>query len=400
MPRPRPLGCQSVTPSAASFCFPDGLAVDGAGRLWVADLGNSRVLRFDAPKTSATASRVLGQTRFRTNAPNLLDAGSLLSPSGIAVDRSVSPNRLWVADRDYNRVLGWRDATGFANGAPADLIIGQPNPFTTGCNAGGVSNRSLCGPQGVAVDRNGDLWVVDRFNHRVLAFRSPFTADRVADFVIGQLGSFTASGAACATGRSEATLCQPLDVAVDSRGDVYVADTGRVLAYRVPRTTDALADRVLGQPSFAEVDCGTGRVCNPPGLAVDAEDTLWVADADNSRVLAYRDPLRTDIRPDLVVGQGGSFQRDECRGDDRGLCHPFDVAVDDDGALYVADFSNGRVVKLDAPWQRSKASQVFGLGPDLSADGLAFPWAVAVDEDGNLYVADPDHHRVLAYDRP
>src|SRR5271170_5295327 len=101
------------------------------------------------------ADAVLGQIDFSHNGSNNPGATSLNSPSQMAVDLNDS---LYVVDGSNSRILGWLDATGFTNGQPADIEIGQPDFQTTLCNSGGVSASSLCLPGGVAVDAAGNLW--------------------------------------------------------------------------------------------------------------------------------------------------------------------------------------------------------------------------------------------------
>jgi DNA-binding beta-propeller fold protein YncE len=95
----------------------------------------------------------------------------------LAVDTSTSPNHIYVDDVTNNRVLGWLDADSFTNGKAADLVIGQPDFLTAGCNTitpfGGLD---LCAPEGVAVDAQGNLYVADTSNSRVLEFTTPFAA--------------------------------------------------------------------------------------------------------------------------------------------------------------------------------------------------------------------------------
>ena len=97
--------------TANDLCDPAGVAVDGSGNLYVADKGNNRVLEYNTPLTSdTTADRVLGQDDFTHNAANLMDAQGLNLPDAVAIDASATPNRVYVADEDNNRVLGWSDA--------------------------------------------------------------------------------------------------------------------------------------------------------------------------------------------------------------------------------------------------------------------------------------------------
>ncbi|WP_333647514.1 hypothetical protein [Candidatus Binatus sp.] len=100
--------------------------------------------------------------------------GKLYNPQGVAIDASTTPNGLYVADRSNNRVLGYKDAATFVNGGPADLVIGQPDFYSTASNSGGTSGSSLYNPVGVAVDGSGNLYVADSGNNRVLEYNAPF----------------------------------------------------------------------------------------------------------------------------------------------------------------------------------------------------------------------------------
>jgi hypothetical protein len=123
--------CNSGVLGAGSLCLPFGLAVDSAGDLFAADFGNQRVLKYNGPLTThppnTGADLVLGQSALNLNGVNGATASGLYWPAAAAVDFSVSPNRLYVADMNNSRVLGWHSVTAFVNGGPADLVIGQPD---------------------------------------------------------------------------------------------------------------------------------------------------------------------------------------------------------------------------------------------------------------------------------
>jgi len=84
-----------------------------------------------AVATDLTADVVLGQVGFTYGAENLVDAAGLDHPLGVAIDASIVPNRVYVADTNNHRILGWADVTALVTGAPADLVIGQPDAFTS-----------------------------------------------------------------------------------------------------------------------------------------------------------------------------------------------------------------------------------------------------------------------------
>jgi hypothetical protein len=116
-------------PTANDLCTPMLPAMDSAGALYVPNWINNRVMVYDAPLSSAIATREFGQVDFTHNAINSPMARSLLYPSAMTTDQA---GHLYVAD--YARVLGWQNAAGFANGQPADLVIGQADFYDTNCH--------------------------------------------------------------------------------------------------------------------------------------------------------------------------------------------------------------------------------------------------------------------------
>ena len=250
------------------------------------------------------ADVVLGQANFTYNTANSPDARKLYNPQGVAIDASTTPNGLYVADRSNNRVLGYKDAATFVNGGPADLVIGQPDFYSTASNSGGTSGSSLYNPVGVAVDGSGNLYVADSGNNRVLEYNAPFAGcgsfpcvGGSANIVFGQADNLT-SNTANNGGVSANSLNGPWGVAVDARGDLYVADysNNRVLEYNTPLTSST-ANMVFGQGgSFASNALNSGglsanSLSGPIGVAVDASGDLYVADYSNNRVLEYDAPL-------------------------------------------------------------------------------------------------------------
>jgi hypothetical protein len=117
------------------------------------------------------ADRVFGQYDVVHGAENLIDGEGYSLRQSTAVDTSVTPNRLYVADLDNGRVLGYSDVSALVNGSPPDLVIGQPDFITAAC--GNIASASkLCRPQSVAVDASGHLYVGE--GSRVLEYDSPY----------------------------------------------------------------------------------------------------------------------------------------------------------------------------------------------------------------------------------
>ncbi len=174
-----------LNPAANTLSNPRGLAVDAAGNLYVADASNHRVLRFSPPFTNnMNASLVIGQANFISGSPNRgVAAGqnTLREPKGIAIDGA---GNLYVAEYDNNRVT--RYAPPLSNGKNASDVYGQPDYTSTTPNNPVIGPGSLWNPVDIAVSAAGDaLFVTDQGNVRVLGYSNPL-GDVIADQVYGQ----------------------------------------------------------------------------------------------------------------------------------------------------------------------------------------------------------------------
>jgi sugar lactone lactonase YvrE len=431
-------GCnQPSPPTAKTLCGPVSIGVDSGKNLWVSDQANNRVLGFafpfGAPPTSAAV--VVGQPDAVHDAPNSVDPAGLDNPAGVAVDRGAVPNHLYVADFTNNRVLGYRNVTSFVNNQPADLVIGQPDFYSSACNQNApLGKTTLCQPNGLAVDKSGNLFVADYGNNRVLKYAPPFASATIANqpaiAVFGQAGSFATHNAS--TTRNG--LSGPTGVALDNAGKLYVVDkfNNRVLQFVPPFPVNPLASLVIGQGTFAAGFCnrngpiGNTTLCVPLGAALDAAGNLYVADSFNSRVLEYNAPLTTSgVGAARVFGHLGSFTLHQCNDIATGLnadslCTSQGVGFDAAGNLYIADSGNHRVLEYYTPLQTTAkpgsgdttADRVFGQADNFTSNLCNFggltpspksmcnPADAASDSAGNLYVSDYSNNRVLEYDVP
>ena len=177
-------------------------AVFAGNELYVVDSSNHRVVVLPRSGTSfGPATRVLGQDAFDLNAPNLIEGRefnfSTGGDAGVAVDLTSNPPRLYVADTYNNRILGYKDLRNLQFGAKADIVIGQPDfqhqLVNYPLNDSNRPNQSgLASPTGLYVDPDGNLYVADSGNGRVLRFPKPFSnylpgTLQKADLVLGQL---------------------------------------------------------------------------------------------------------------------------------------------------------------------------------------------------------------------
>lgn len=471
-------GCQP--PDADSLCVALLPAIDSAGRLYVPDWENNRVLSYDSPLVSSVATRELGQFDFNHRGVNFPSPHSLSGPSATTTDVD---GHLYVADTFSSRVLGWASASGFANGQPADLVLGQPDFYSTDCHFEGPPpcgalerckkkaskpnplSPLMCSPQGLAADSAGNLFVSDTENNRVVIFANPFdacagkfpcVATHPIVIVDGRDGTL-----ACRKTRADA-LCSPQQLAVDNAGNLWIADSAnsRVVLLKDPmasasarsgsatRLVSLNAQLVIGQGSsgtqFGSRQCNSGdptnpvvsadTLCDPNGVALDSDGNLYVSDSGNGRLLEYDNPLALtpgtpgvpgsagDVTADRAFDENGSFTMSNCGTSADQLCLPAQLAVDAQKNLYAVDdnrvleYLNPTAVGGGTPGTPGSAGDttadvVYGQQGDFTANAcngndistivnattLCQPNGVAVDLSGNVYIADSQNHRLLAF---
>ena len=353
-------GANQIKP--ASISFPYHMAIDYSSApfaLYVSDTANNRVLvwkdsvRF---RNGDPADLVVGQPNLRTGVANVDTQGSpnpsrtsLWGPTGIAVN----PNdgTLYVADSGNNRVLRYPRPVNQGGRIAPDVVLGQVD-FTSALSAA-VNAASLNAPAGVAIGPNGDLFVADSGNNRVLEFPAGAGSGASAVRVFGQPGMTIAVRP---TQVSVQTLAAPQGVAVDPAGNLYVADAGanRVLIF--PNTQNApvagmAAAFVIGQASFGT--SGSGNFKTPTDVGVDSSGSIYVADNGNNRVLIYPSLVFLPLSggtPTGVVGQpsatgvAANYDSPDGLATAEGLYSPVGIYVDRQDTLYVGDTGNNRVV--------------------------------------------------------
>ncbi len=286
---------------------------------------------------------VIEQKSLYSTSPNLVEGRELFWPEGIAVDTSLSPPAVYVSDTGNNRVLGWRNATGFKNGQPADIVIGQSDFFTTwpegpataprAPGAGTPMQSGLTSPTGLAVYKS-DLYVADMGNNRVLRFPIPFSNSvQYPNLVVGQPSFSSASanygGQVSAQGISLSSAASA-GIAFDGSGDLWIADPGnrRVLEFAAADiapsgVTGPTAIQVIGQVDFTSQSSTLNakssltinyQLDSPQSLAFDPTGRLYVSDTDAttpstfSRVMVFAPPFTNGMAATRIMGVPTSGQ--------------------------------------------------------------------------------------------
>ncbi len=407
---------------------------------------------FEIPKHCDSTVGSLGVCR-----PNMVLGFELNGPQSVAVDPT--SGAVYVADSGNNRVLGWRTSVGLLNGATADLVIGQRDLLST--NIGGPSSSDpalkqsgLRQPTALAVDANGNLFVGDAGNNRIVRYRAPFSQPeglKLANMAIGQPSLSTNgpnNGGLSATSidtTATGSSVYRTSLTFDAGGNLWFTDAGnnRVLRYPASALGESAssgpaADRVLGQDSFTTNAALARNVNNrfnktgmriPSALAFDASGHLFVADELN-RVIVFDSPIAGNGQDAVrvmglvvvvqgenppppvnerslgIVDSGGNWSPPEglfCIGD-----VPFVVDTPTHRILRYAPYdqwpvetqevlSPAAVAVIGQDALTSESVLVHRGRAEPAADTLLFPVGATVGPNNTIFVADSGNNRVLIY---
>jgi ABC-type amino acid transport substrate-binding protein len=253
-------------------------------------------------------------------------------------------------------------------------------------------------PTGLAIDRVGRLYIADTGNHRVLQFNAYYLSVVAGT---GQAGFSGDDGAAAV-----AQLDSPEAVAVDTNGNIYIADTGN---NRI-RVVDGRTGQITTAAGGGETDPFTGdylglyrltiRLHQPAGVALNAAGDLFVADTGAHAIYELTRSAQGTFGPVRKLAGTGvrGFAGDGGRAADARISEPRGLSIDPLGDLVFADSGNNRIRRISrGAIDTIAGSGVLGLAGDLGpapSAGLAFPAAVAGDSNGGLYVADTGNARI------
>jgi cysteine-rich repeat protein len=367
----------------ATLSGPSDVAVDGSGRIVIADAGNRRVRRVDVDGTIVTVAGT-GATSFVGDGGPATDA-ALSAPSGIVVDGA---GRLVIADAGHHRIR--RVATDGTIATIAGTGIGG---FF---GDGGPATSAVIGVGG---DATPDAVTVDNLGRLLIADTANFGVRRVE--LDGAITTIAGSGAFGFSGdggpATQATLGQPQGIATDVSGRVFIADRQNNRVRRVD--VDGTITTVAGNGTRGFLGDGgpatSAALRDPRGVAVDTVGRLLIVDTGNNRV--RRVELDGTIQTIAGTGESG-FAGDGGAATSATLDGPVGIAVDSLGRILVADENNGRVRRIEL--NGTITSVAGNLAGDV-ADGifatdarLFFPQGVAVDRLGRVLIAETAGQRI------
>jgi uncharacterized protein (TIGR03437 family) len=291
-------------------------------------------------------------------------------PQAVAIDSS---GNIFIADTGNNRVRK-------VAGGTINTVAGSGTSGYSGDNAAATS-AALSRPAGIAIDSSGNLYIADNANHVV---RKVSSSGTITTFAGNNQAGYSGDGGQA----NVAQLQHPNGLAIDSSGNLYIADTDNKVIRKI-----VLSSGII---STAVGTGGTSGVLNHPvAVAVDAAGNLYVADNGNERVVKVSGANIT-----VLAGNGtAGFSGDNGPSAAAQVNNPSGVTLDSIGNVYIADRNNGRIRKINTS---GIITTIAGNGRDgYSGDGgiatsaqLNFPDSVTLDSSRNLYVADNNNHAI------
>jgi sugar lactone lactonase YvrE len=259
--------------TSAELGSPDGVAVDSAGNLYIADFSDAVVWKVTAATGTITVVAGTGTSGFSGNNGPATSA-ELGNPAGVAVDNA---GNLYIADESDAVVWTVTAATGMIT-----VVAGTPNTFGFSGNNGPATSAVLGEPTGVAVDSAGNFYIADEGDAVI------WKVTAATGTIIEVAGNGTSGFSGNNGPATSAELGQPTGVAVDSAGNLYIADVGDAVVWTVTAATGTITV-VAGTPNTfgffgSDGPAASAELSDPAGVAVDSAGNFYIADAADAVV--------------------------------------------------------------------------------------------------------------------
>ena len=312
--------------TAAELYYPQAVAIDGSGNIYIADVDNFRIRKLNISGIITTFAGT-GTSGFSGDG-GAATAAEISFSTGIAVDAA---NNVYIAD-EYNNRIRKVSASGIIT-----TVAGNGTGGFSG-DGGAATAAELNNPKGVAVDASGNLYIADDYNQRIRVVSASAIIRTIAG--TGTAG-FSGDGGP-ATG---ANLNAPSAVAVDAAGRIYISDynNNRIRVINASGIISTFAGNgtsgFTGDGGYATA----AELYSPSGINFDAAGNLYLADYQNSRIRK----IATSGIISTVAGNGTvGFSGDGGAATAAALYFPLGVALDAAGNIIICDYENNRIRKV------------------------------------------------------
>lgn len=298
-------------------------------------------------------------------------AASFNNPYGVATDIS---GNIYVADQGNNLIRK------ISSGGLVTTLAGSG---ASGSADGTGTAATFYFPTGVAADASGNIYVADSYNHKIRKI--------TPDGVVSTLAGSGSPGAADGTGTA-ASFNYPNGVATDAAGNVYVADAQNNKIRKI--SAAGVVTTLAGSGTSGSAD-GTGTAATfniPTGVATDASGNVYVADKNN-----YKIRMISSAGVVTTFAGTGTAGSADGTGTAASFNLPTGIATDALNNVYIADFGNQKIRKITPA---AVVTTLSGSGAQGATDGTStsatfyFPYGIATDVSGNVYVGDRNNHKI------
>lgn len=322
----------------ARFKSPTGLTADNSGNILVADKKNNRIRKINALGKVTT---IAGNEQGNKYGKALF--AKFNAPSGIVID---SKGNIYISDTNNNAVKVLRTS------GIVELFAGSDRGEPGNVN-GKLKEARFSSPEGLAIDSKDNLYIADKLNHNIRKISTNGQVITLAGRLMGNEDGL----------KSNAKFYNPVAVAVDTNGNVFVADAGNNKIRKI--STDGLVSTLAGKALGYEDGPGyISKFNTPTGLAIDKSNNLYVSDYGNNTI--------RKITPyGFVSTVAGSLQAGSKDGyaKNASFMNPAGLAVNEKGDVIIADTQNHKIRKLitnnNSPADRT------GLAPNVNKENLS-----------------------------
>ncbi len=372
--------------SKACLGFPQAIAFDKSGNMFFADAGNQNVRRIDVATRIITTIAGSGKQGFSgDNGP--ASKADLNDPNGLTVDDA---GNVYIADSNNYRVRKIDASTQIITTIAGDGDGG----YSEYLGDDGPAVAAHVAPNGIALDRNGNLLIADYGNHRI----RKITVSGIITTVAGNGNNGFSGDNGPAT---EATLNQPNAIIVDAAGNIFFTDSGNFRIRKIAAGTGIITTvGGNGEQRYPDENgpASLAAFLFPVSIAFDSAGNYYVADESGARVRKVEGITGVIT----TVAGGGILEAADSDGGPatKALLIPRAIAFDSSDNLYIAETYANRIRKVDL--KTGIISTVAGNGDEgNTGDGglaiaatLNYPTSIAVDPGGNLYIADNNNRRI------
>ena len=368
--------------TSATLNEPKTIALDAAGNLYIADSENHLVRKVDARTGIMATIAGLGMR----DAPAMEPAGPVPEPPEDDEDPLADP-----VSKPGDAYTQQPDLSGMVR-----YVTGTPSKDQRFAGDGGPAVEAVLNfPSAVAVAEDGTVYIADTWNHRI----------RRVDPGTGVISTIAGTGQAKCYGDNgpavNAALNEPVALALDGPDCLYIADQSNNRIRKLELPTGVMTTVVGTGESGYNGDGAPGpetALAGPSGLAVDQDGNLYIADTFSGRIRKWDRPTGT---VETVAGGTGAFQFTPGENESSpNLSRPYAIALHPDGRLFITDSDNHLIrvwnlQKREMSLLAGNGKAAFcGDGKDPLHSSLNYPFGVALDSRGHVYIADTFSHRI------